>query len=254
MEAATRPQMKTTVVLPTYNEAQNIEALTAALLELPLDDLVIIIVDDDSPDGTGHLADELAAGQPERVQVLHRVDRRGLGSAYVEGFNRALQTGAQVVIQMDADFSHAPRYIPEMLATLNDCDVVIGSRYVAGGRLDEHWGWGRRLLSLFANSVYTRSILGLQVRDATAGFRAWKRETLLGLGLQRVRSNGYVFQVELTYLTERLGYLAHEFPIYFKDRRIGRSKMSQLNILEAVWRTPLVAYTHRRLTPADRQR
>ncbi|HJO34243.1 MAG TPA: polyprenol monophosphomannose synthase [Anaerolineales bacterium] len=246
--------MKTTVVLPTYNEAQNIEALTAALLELPLDDLVIIIVDDDSPDGTGHLADELAAGQPERVQVLHRVDRRGLGSAYVEGFNRALQTGAQVVIQMDADFSHAPRYIPEMLATLNDCDVVIGSRYVAGGRLDEHWGWGRRLLSLFANSVYTRSILGLQVRDATAGFRAWKRETLLGLGLQRVRSNGYVFQVELTYLTERLGYLAHEFPIYFKDRRIGRSKMSQLNILEAVWRTPLVAYTHRRLTPADRQR
>ncbi len=254
MEAATRPQMKTTVVLPTYNEAQNIEALTAALLELPLDDLVIIIVDDDSPDGTGHLADELAAGQPERVQVLHRVDRRGLGSAYVEGFNRALQTGAQVVIQMDADFSHAPRYIPEMLATLNDCDVVIGSRYVAGGRLDEHWGWGRRLLSLFANSVYTRSILGLQVRDATAGFRAWKRETLLGLGLQRVRSNGYVFPVELTYLTERLGYLAHEFPIYFKDRRIGRSKMSQLNILEAVWRTPLVAYTHRRLTPADRQR
>ncbi|HJN41835.1 MAG TPA: polyprenol monophosphomannose synthase [Anaerolineales bacterium] len=246
--------MKTTVVLPTYNEAQNIGVMTAALLELPLDDLAILIVDDDSPDGTGQLADGLAAGQPERVQVLHRVNKRGLGSAYVEGFNHALQAGAQVIIQMDADFSHAPRYIPEMHTTLSDCDVVVGSRYVVGGRLDEDWGWGRRLLSLFANSVYTRSILRLQVRDVTSGFRAWKRETLLGLGLQRVRSNGYVFQVELAYLTERLGYQVREFPIYFEDRRIGRSKMSQRNILEAVWRTPLVAYTHRRLTPADRRR
>ncbi|MDP6224973.1 MAG: polyprenol monophosphomannose synthase, partial [Anaerolineales bacterium] len=187
--------MKTTVVLPTYNEAQNIGVMTAALLELPLDDLAILIVDDDSPDGTGQLADGLAAGQPERVQVLHRVKKRGLGSAYVEGFNHAFRAGAQVIIQMDADFSHAPRYVPEMLATLSDCDVVVGSRYVTGGKLDEDWSWGRRLLSLFANSVYTRSILRLQVRDVTSGFRAWKRETLLGLGLQRVRSNGYVFQV-----------------------------------------------------------
>ncbi len=246
--------MKTTVVLPTYNEAQNIEAMTAALLELPLDDLVIMIVDDDSPDGTGQLADRLVAKHPERVQVFHRVDRRGLGSAYVDGFNRALQAGAQVIIQMDADFSHAPRYVPEMLAALSAYDVVVGSRYVVGGRLDEDWGLGRRLLSLFANSVYTRLILGLQVRDVTSGFRAWRRETLLGLGLQRVRSNGYVFQVELAYLAERLGYRVREFPIYFEDRRIGRSKMSQRNIIEAVWRTPLVAYTHRRLTPADRQR
>ncbi len=246
--------MKTTVVLPTYNEIQNIAAITAALLELPLDNLAILIVDDDSPDGTGQLADRLAAKYSERVQVLHRIGKRGLGSAYVEGFNRALQVGAQAIIQMDADFSHAPRYVPEMLATLSDCDVVVGSRYVVGGRLDEHWGWGRRLLSLFANSVYTRLILGLQVRDVTAGFRVWRRETLLGLGLQRLRSNGYVFQVELAYVTERLGYRVREFPIYFEDRRIGRSKMSQRNVLEAVWRTPVVAHTHRHLTPADRQR
>ena len=246
--------MKTTVVFPTYNEAQNIEAMVAMLLELPLDDLDILIVDDDSPDGTGQIADRLTVEHPERVQVLHREKKRGLGSAYLEGFSRALEAGAKVIIQMDADFSHAPRYIPGILATLRNCDVVVGSRYVPGGRLDEHWGWGRRLLSLFANSIYTRLILGLQVRDITAGFRAWKRETLLGMGLQRVQSNGYVFQVELAYIAERLGYLVLEVPIYFEDRRIGRSKMSQQNILEAVWRTPLVAYTHRRLTPADRQR
>ncbi len=246
--------MKTTVVLPTYNEAPNIEAMTAELLELPLDDLALLIVDDDSPDGTGQLADRLAAGRSERVQVLHRVGKRGLGSAYVEGFDRALQTGAQAIIQMDADFSHAPHYIPEMLATLRDSDVVVGSRYVLGGRLDEHWGWGRRLLSGFANSVYTRLILGLQVRDVTAGFKAWRRETLLGLGLQRVRSNGYVFQVEMAYLTERLGYHVREFPIYFEDRRIGRSKMSQRIKFEAVWRTVQVAQRHRHLTPDDRQR
>jgi len=246
--------MKTTVILPTYNEAQNIEAMAAVLLELPLDDLDILIVDDNSPDGTGQLADRLAVEHPERVQVIHRETKRGLGSAYLKGFNHALEAGAKVIIQMDADFSHAPRYIPGMLATLSNCDVVVGSRYVAGGKLDEHWGWGRRLLSLFANSVYTRLFLGLQVRDITAGFRAWRRETLLGMGLQRVRSNGYVFQVELAYIAERLGYLVLEVPIYFEDRRIGRSKMSQRNILEAVWRTPLVAYTHRQLTPDDRQR
>ncbi len=246
--------MKTTVVLPTYNEAQNIDGMTAALLELPLEDLAILIVDDDSPDGTGLLADRLAAEQPERVQVLHRVKKRGLGSAYVEGFHHVLKSGAQAIIQMDSDFSHAPRYIPDMLTMLSDYDVVVGSRYVEGGSLDEHWGWGRRLLSVFANSVYTRLILGLQVRDVTAGFRAWRRETLLGLGLQRVRSNGYVFQVELAYLTERLGYRVHETPIYFEDRRIGRSKMSQRIKFEAVWRTLQVAQRYRKLTPDDRQR
>lgn len=246
--------MKTTVVLPTYNEAQNIEAMVAVLLELPLDDLDILIVDDDSPDGTGQLADRLTVEHPERVQVLHREKKRGLGSAYLEGFSRALEAGAKVIIQMDADFSHAPRYIPGILATLRNCDVVVGSRYVPGGRLDEHWGWGRRLLSLFANSVYTRLILGLQVRDVTAGFKAWRRETLLGLGLHRVRSNGYVFQVEMAYLTERLGYHVREFPIYFEDRRIGRSKMSQRIKFEAVWRTVQVAQQHRHLTPDDRQR
>ena len=223
-------------------------------MELPLDDLDILIVDDDSPDGTGQLADRLTVEHPERVQVLHREKKRGLGSAYLEGFSRALEAGAKVIIQMDADFSHAPRYIPGMLATLRNCDVVVGSRYVPGGRLDEHWGWGRRMLSKFANTAYARLILRLHVQDVTAGFKIWKKETLLGIDLRRVNSNGYVFQVEMAYLTERLGYRALELPIYFEDRRIGRSKMSLSVKFEAAWRTLQVFQQHGNLTPTDRKR
>ncbi len=245
--------MKTAIVLPTYNESQNIESMIAALLALEIDQINILIVDDNSPDGTGQIADKLAESYPEQVEVLHRIGERGLGSAYIAGFNHVLDAETEAVVQMDADFSHSPRYLPEMLARLGEHDVVIGSRYVTGGQLDEHWGLGRRLLSVFANSIYTRLILGLHVRDVTAGFKVWRRSTLLGIGLNRIRSNGYVFQVEMAYLTEKLGYRAKEMPIYFEDRRIGRSKMSQRIKLEAVWRTLQVAQRHRRLTQADRQ-
>ena len=245
--------MKTTVVLPTYNEADNLPQMAAALWALPATELSILVVDDNSPDGTGQAADQLAARNPGRLNVIHRPGKNGLGTAYIEGFTRAIGEGAQVIIQMDADFSHSPSYIPAMLEHLENYDVVIGSRYVAGGKLDERWEFGRYLLSWFANSLYTRLILNAKTHDTTAGFKAWRRETLLGIGLDRVKSNGYVFQVEMAYLAERLGYRALEIPIYFEDRRIGQSKMTVPVKLEAALRTWQVRARHGRLTPRDRR-
>jgi dolichol-phosphate mannosyltransferase len=233
------------VVVPTYNEANNLPTLVAELLILDLPGLKILVVDDNSPDGTGQVADELAEQHPGRVHVLHREGRLGLGTAYVAGFGYALAQGAKYIVQMDADFSHSPAYIPQFLETIKDYDVVVGSRYVPGGSLDEQWGWGRYLLSWWANSVYTRLILGLKVRDATAGFKCWRRATLEGIGLHRVESNGYVFQVEMAYLTEALGYRFLEIPIHFEDRRIGRSKMSGAVKVEAALSTWEIRRRHR---------
>lgn len=243
--------MNVTVVLPTYNEADNLEAITGALLALPLATR-ILVVDDASPDGTGALADQLAARQPDRMDVIHRGGKLGLGTAYLQGFRQALAAGADVVVQMDADFSHSPSYLPGFVERLRDYDVVVGSRYVAEGRLDEHWERGRVWLSAWAN-LYARWLLGIRVHDATAGFKAWRAATLAGLGLDRIRSNGYVFQVEMAYVTERLGYRVLESPIYFEDRRIGRSKMDMPIKLEAAWRVWEVALRHRRLSPKDRR-
>ena len=244
--------MNIAVVLPTYNESENIEKMVMALLSLNIPQIKLLIVDDNSPDGTGQIADELAKEYPQQIEVMHRIGERGLGSAYIAGFNHILQTDVEAIVQMDCDFSHSPRYLPKMLDLLSSNDVVVGSRYVKGGRLDEHWGWGRKLLSIFANSIYAKILLGLQVQDVTAGFKIWRRNTLIGIGLPRVRSNGYVFQVEMAYLTEKLEYKVHETPIYFEDRRIGRSKMSQRIKFEAVWRTIQVAQRHRKLTHTDR--
>ena len=244
--------MNVTVVVPTYNEANNLMAMAETLWALPLPGLELLIVDDDSPDGTGQIAEALAAAHPERISVLHRSGKLGLGTAYLQGFTRALVSGAEVVIQMDADFSHSPSYLPDFIAQLNDYDVVVGSRYVPQGKLDEHWEQGRVLLSAWAN-LYARAILGIQVHDATAGFKVWRADTLRGIGLDRVRSNGYVFQVEMAYLTERLGYRALEMPIYFEDRRIGHSKMTIPVKVEAAWRVWEVGLRHRRLTPKDRR-
>jgi dolichol-phosphate mannosyltransferase len=244
--------MTTTIVLPTFNEAANVRAMAHALWSLPMPDLRVLVVDDDSADGTGRIADELAAEQPGKLAVLHRIGRRGLGTAYVEGFRAALQSGADVVVQMDCDFSHSPAYLPEMVKQLDEFDVVIGSRYVPEGRLDEHWERGRVLLSAWAN-LYARTILGIKVKDATAGYKAWRRSTLLGLGLGRIQSNGYVFQVEMAYVAQRLGYRALEIPIYFEDRRIGKSKMTIPVKFEAAWRVWQVAKRHRGLMPADRR-
>jgi dolichol-phosphate mannosyltransferase len=228
--------MKTTVVIPTYNEAENLRALATALLALPLPDLDLLVIDDESPDGTGTLADELSRELAPRLRVVHRPAKSGLGTAYLDGFNLALQNGADYVAQMDADFSHSPTYLPHFVANIERHDVVVGSRYVPGGRLDERWSFGRYLLSWWANSVYVRLILGLRVRDATAGFKLWRRSALEKIDLDRVRSNGYVFQVEMAYLAEQNGLRILEYPIYFEDRRIGRSKMSMRVKLEAAAR------------------
>ena len=248
-ERATLPPGRVMVVIPTYNEAENVRPLTRALFDLALADLHVLIVDDASPDGTGAVADQLQAEYPGRLHVIHRPDKLGLGTAYVTGFRYALDHGAQYIVQMDADFSHSPAYVPQLLRPLDCYDVVVGSRYVRGGRLDERWSWWRHLLSWWANAVYTRLILGIHVRDATAGFKAWRRATLEGIDLSRIRSSGYVFQVEMAYVTEKLGYRALEVPIYFEDRRIGRSKMSVPVKLEAAWRVWELRRRHRCLSP-----
>ncbi len=234
--------MKTLVVVPTYNEADNIAKFAAAVLALdvPID---MLIVDDASPDGTGQIADRLVA-ESDRVHVLHRTGLRGLGRAYIDGFRWAIELGYDRIIQMDADFSHSPSYIPAMLEQADRFDVVIGSRYVSGGGHDTAWEAGRVFLSAWAN-FYARLILRLQVHDATAGFKCWTRSALERIQLDRVKSNGYVFQVEMAYLSQRLGLRVIEIPIYFEDRRIGQSKMSVPVKLEAAWRTWQVGWRHR---------
>jgi dolichol-phosphate mannosyltransferase len=243
--------MKTIVVMPTYNEADNLRAISEALWALPLT-LSLLVVDDASPDGTGQLADELAATHPGRMEVIHRPGLLGLGTAYVQGFRRALELGAEAIVQMDADFSHSPDYLPEMIRQLEAHDVVIGSRYIPGGSTDRRWGIGRKLLSAWAN-LSARTLLGLQTHDATAGFRVWRRDTIIGLDMRRFVSNGYIFQVELSFVTERLGYRVQEVPIYFEDRRIGQSKMSMPVKIEAALRVWELAWKHRALTPKDRR-
>ncbi len=235
--------MRPIVVVPTYNEADNIAAFTAALFALNAPALNMLVVDDESPDGTGKIADELAA-QNDRLHVMHRTGLRGLGRAYVDGFHWALDRGFDRIVQMDADFSHSPSYIPTMLEKSNECDVVVGSRYVPGGGHDEHWEAGRVFLSAWAN-FYARLILRMKVHDATAGFKCWTSRALEVVQLDRVRSNGYVFQVEMAYLCQRLNLRVVEIPIYFEDRRIGHSKMSIPVKIEAAWRTWQVGWRHR---------
>ncbi len=238
-------ESKVMVVIPTYNEADNLPTMIGELLVVEVPDLEILIVDDNSPDGTGQIAGDLARRHPDRVHVIHRSGKLGLGTAYITGFGYALEHGADLVVQMDADFSHSPSYIPQLVQAIEGYDVVVGSRYVPGGSLDEGWSWWRYFLSWWANSVYTRLILGLRVKDATAGFKCWRRSTLEGIGLQRVRSNGYVFQVEMAFLTEKLGYRFLELPIHFEDRRIGRSKMTVPVKIEAALRTWQIRWRHR---------
>lgn len=240
------------VVLPTYNEADNLPAVAAALLALPIDALQIVVVDDASPDGTGDVAERLAARHPGRIHVLHRTEARGLGRAYIDGFSRALSLGAQYIVQMDADLSHSPQDVPRLLDAIADADLVIGSRYTEGGALDTQWSWWRRFLSWWANKVWAQLILGTQVQDATAGFRCWRRATLEGIGLRRVSSNGYVFQVEMSYMAERLGYRIVEIPIFFEERRVGRSKMTLGVKFEATWRTIALRWRHRNLVREGR--
>lgn len=227
--------MNPLVVIPTYNEVNNIGPMAKALFDLGIPGLAILIVDDESPDGTGALADKLAEQYPGRLYCLHRAGRRGLGRAYVDGFRWALAHGADPIIQMDADFSHSPAYIKMFMEKIVDHDVVIGSRWTQGGRVDKSWGLNRYLLSKGGN-FYARTILGIRVNDVTAGFKCWRRAALEAIDVDRVVSDGYIFQVEMTYLAERLGLSVLEAPILFEVRHTGRSKMSLGVKLEAIWR------------------
>lgn len=246
--------VKTTVVLPTYNEAENLELMVNALFDLGVPDLHILVVDDNSPDGTGKIADLLASKFAGAMKVIHNKSKDGLGQAYKIGFRRAVDDGADYIIQMDCDFSHQPRYVPELIAKAEEgYEVVHGSRYVRGGGVDKSWGPHRKLLSWFANQVYVSTILNLPIHDATGGFRLWKREAMIGLGLDRVVSNGYIFQVELAYVANRLGFKIAEVPIYFPDRARGESKMGTRVILEAAARVWQVRRRHHTLTPQMRR-
>jgi dolichol-phosphate mannosyltransferase len=217
-----------TVVLPTYNEATNLPVMVSELVSLPLTGLHILIADDNSPDGTGDVADELAEKYGgDRLTVLHRAGKQGLGRAYVDGMTHAIEAGAEFVVQMDSDLSHSPQYLPQMLGTLlaSDADVVIGSRYVVGASLAQEWSWHRKALSSFAN-MYVRVLLRLGVRDVTAGFKLWRASALTEIDIGSVRSNGYSFQVEMNYRSVHHGLKIIELPIHFADRREGESKMS----------------------------
>jgi dolichol-phosphate mannosyltransferase len=220
------------IVLPTYNEAENLEPISTAILAA-LPGSTLLVVDDGSPDGTGDIADGMAAADP-RIRVLHRSTKAGLGRAYLAGFRVALDGGASAVVQMDADWSHDPEVLPELVAPIEDgsADLVIGSRYVAGGQVAD-WGLFRRFVSR-GGSLFSRVVLGLPAHDLTGGFKAWRAGTLAGIDFAGVHSGGYVFQIEMTYRADRLGARIRELPITFRDRRIGQSKMSRRIVAEAL--------------------
>jgi dolichol-phosphate mannosyltransferase len=242
--------LRIAVVTPTYNEAENLPKLVSALFSLPLD-LRVLVVDDNSPDGTGHVADELAAAYPDRVSVLHRPGKLGLRSAYLNGFQKILEGDAQAIVQMDADFSHAPSALVKMSDLLKSNDVVLGSRYVKGGSVDERWPLWRKSLSAFGN-YYARTILRLPLHDVTTGYRMWRRETLQKIPFERIQSSGYVFLVEMAYLAHCLEFKIGESPIYFADRRWGKSKMSLKIQAEAALRIWQVWWNYRDLKKAGR--
>ncbi|HEY3079260.1 MAG TPA: polyprenol monophosphomannose synthase [Chloroflexota bacterium] len=228
--------MSALVVVPTYNERDNLEPLVGAILEQGAD-FSLLVVDDNSPDGTGELAENLRPGWPGRIDVLHRPGKLGLGTAYIAGFKWALARGYDYVLEMDADFSHEPSVLPRLLAAGRDSDLALGSRYVPGGGTPD-WSLSRRIISR-GGSLYARTILGLPVRDLTGGFKCFPRRTLEALDLDAVRSEGYAFQIELTYRVFQLGGRIREIPITFPDRRVGQSKMSGRIVREAmlaVWR------------------
>lgn len=243
--------MRITVIIPTYNEAENLPKLVSALFSLPLD-LGILIVDDNSPDGTGEIADSIAKEHPAKVDVMHREGKLGLRTAYLSGIERALAKGADAVAQMDADFSHDPERLVDMAELLKTRDVVLGSRYVPGGRVDANWPIWRKSLSAFGN-FYARSILGFSLRDVTTGFRLWRRKTLEEMPLERIQSSGYVFLVEMVYIAHSLGYRFGEVPIYFADRQFGKSKMSLKIQFEAAIRIWAVRWGYRDLRRYGRE-
>jgi dolichol-phosphate mannosyltransferase len=233
------------VIVPTYDEAENLPKMVSALFGLPLD-LEVLIVDDASPDGTGQIADDLSAIHPGRMSVIHRKVKLGLATAYLQAFPTLFRSNVDAIVHLDCDFSHDPAVLVEMTRRLESCDAVFGSRYVPGGSTDTRWSLFRKALSAWGN-FYARTILGLSIRDVTGGFRMWRREALQSLPLERVKSSGYVFTVEMAYLADCLGKKICETPIYFADRRLGKSKMSFKIQLEAALRVWSVLWNYRDL-------
>ncbi len=233
------------VVIPTYNEAENLEAIVDAVrAALPVEHR-FLIVDDSSPDGTGEIADRLAA-EGDDLEVLHRSEKEGLGPAYLAGYGRALERGAERIVQMDADFSHDPADVKRLLETQErtGADLVVGSRYVAGGGVTD-WGAVRRFISR-GGGTYAQAVLWVRIRDLTGGFKCWRREALASIDFDSVDSKGYAFQIEMTYRAIRNGFRVAEMPIVFRDRRVGDSKMSGTIVAEAIWRVPILRFRVRK--------
>jgi dolichol-phosphate mannosyltransferase len=229
--------VRAVVCLPTYNELENLEPMLHALRDVLGPDDCVLVIDDNSPDGTGELADRLAA-ELDRVEVLHRPRKEGLGPAYLAGFRRALELGAELVVEIDCDFSHDPADVPRLLDAAGDADLVLGSRYVRGGSV-ENWGALRRAISA-GGALYARLLLGVPVRDLTGGFKCFRRAVLEAIELDAIHSRGYAFQIEMTYRAVRRGFRVREIPIRFADREVGGSKMSRSIVLEAIWKVPLL--------------
>ncbi|HET7590882.1 MAG TPA: polyprenol monophosphomannose synthase [Solirubrobacterales bacterium] len=232
----TEMQGQAWLVLPTYNEAGNVEPLVRSALENMPAGSKVLVVDDNSPDGTGEIADRLAGELP--VEVMHRGRKEGLASAYLAGFRYVLERSAGLVLQMDADFSHDPADLRRLVEAAERADLVLGSRYTAGGGVRD-WSLLRRAISR-GGSAYARLVLGIEVRDLTGGFKCFRREALEGIDLDQISSQGYAFQVEMTYRALQKGFEVVEIPIVFKDRQVGKSKMSRAIVLEAAWRVPLL--------------
>ncbi|MBI4312176.1 MAG: polyprenol monophosphomannose synthase [Chloroflexi bacterium] len=228
--------MQSLIVVPTYNEARNVPELAAQLFALGLPDLHILVVDDNSPDGTADVAEGLNGTFPGRLHVLRRAAKEGLGKAYVAGFKEALRLGAGNVIQMDADLSHPPSAVPRLLEALETSDVAVGSRYIEGGGAVEEWGLLRKLISR-GGDIYVRAVLGLPIQDTKSGFKAFRREVLENVGLDQLASAGYIFQAEFVFRCHKMGYRMREVPFVFQERRAGKSKMSVGILVEALWRS-----------------
>jgi len=223
--------MKTLVIIPTYNERENIERIVPLVLDKD-PSIHVLIVDDGSPDGTGQIADSMSK-ENDRIFVIHRQNKSGLGTAYIAGFKFALKKPYDLIFEMDCDFSHDPKYIPHFLEAIRDADLVLGSRYISGVNVI-NWPMSRLLLSYYAN-VYSRIITGLPVKDATGGFKCYRREVLETVDLDKVKSNGYSFQIEMSFRAWKKGFQIKEIPIVFEDRKLGQSKMSKKIVREAVW-------------------
>jgi dolichol-phosphate mannosyltransferase len=230
-------ELRTVICLPTYNERENLEPMVRALGGVDLEGLEVLVIDDASPDGTGEIADRLSA-ELTWVHVLHRERKEGLGPAYLAGFRRALELGADLVFELDCDFSHDPAEVPRLVAAADEADLVLGSRYVPGGGT-RNWGLLRRFISR-GGSLYAQALLQLGIRDLTGGFKCYRRKVLETIDLDAISSLGYAFQIETTYRALRAGFRVVEVPITFADREVGGSKMSKAIVLEAVWKVPLM--------------